>query len=115
MDSHPKDEIDAARFAAVDMRVGQVSAVEDFPEARNPAWKVAVDFGPLGTLWTSAQVRNYSRDELLGRLVVGAVNLGTRRVAGFRSQFLLLGAVDGDSVVRLLSPDAGAKPGDPVA
>lgn len=87
MDSHSKEEIDAAWFAAVDMRVGQVSVIEDFPEARNPAWKVAVDFGPLGT----------------------------RRIAGFRSQFLLLGAVDGDSVVRLLSPDAGAKPGDPIA
>lgn len=97
------------------MRVGRVTEIQPFPEARKPAWKIAVDFGPLGTRWTSAQVTHYSADELLGRLVVGAINLGAKRIAGFRSEFLLLGAVGKDGVVRLLNPDAGAKPGDVIA
>lgn len=100
------------QFFAVDMRVGRVIAVDPFPEARSPAWKVTVDFGPLGTLQTSAQITHYAREELLGRLVVGAVNLGEKKVAGFRSQFLLLGAM-GDAV-RLLQPDEGALPGEPI-
>jgi|SRR5579884_1515135 len=97
------------------MRVGRVTDVQPFPQARKPAWKIAADFGPLGTRWTSAQVTHYAAGELLGRLVVGAVNLGPRRIAGFRSEFLLLGAVGEDGVVRLLSPDAGARPGDVIA
>jgi tRNA-binding protein len=86
--------------------------VEENAKARKPAWKIGVDFGPLGTLWTSAQVRQYPREELLDSLVVGAVNLGAKRIAGFRSEFLLLGAEDGDGVIHLLRPDAGASPGD---
>lgn len=109
----PKPPVAAADFFAVDMRVGRVTAVDPFPEARTPAWKVTVDFGALGELRTSAQITHYPREELIGRLVVGAVNLGEKKVAGFRSQFLLLGAV-GDSV-RLLQPDEGAKPGEPIA
>lgn len=109
-------EAGAEAFAAVDLRVGRVLEVEAFPEARRPAWKLAVDFGPdLGTLWTSAQVRHYPSDALVGRLVIGAVNLGVKRVAGFRSEFLVLGAVGADGAVRLLSPDEGAAPGDRVA
>lgn len=102
-------------FFAVDMRVGRVTEVQKFPEARKPAWKVAVDFGPLGNRWTSAQITHYGREELLGRLVVGAVNLGAKRIAGFRSEFLLLGAVGEDGVIRLLNPDEGAQPGDVIA
>lgn len=115
MDAEAKPMIDPGDFFAVDMRVGRVVAVEPFPEARKPAWKLTVDFGAVGTLRTSAQVSHYGADELVGRLVVGAVNLGPRRVAGFRSEFLLLGAVDTDDVVRLLSPDDGAEPGEPIA
>jgi tRNA-binding protein len=104
--------ISFATFASVDLRVGRVVAVEENAQARKPAWKIGVDFGPLGTLWTSAQVRQYPREELLDSLVVGAVNLGAKRIAGFRSEFLLLGAEDADGVVHLLRPDAGASPGD---
>ncbi len=111
-----KDDIGADGFFAVDMRAGVVTAVEDFPEARKPAWKLTVDFGPLiGDLRTSAQVRNYSREELLGRTVVGAVNLGTKRIAGFVSQFLVLGALDPDGTVRLLELPPGVRPGAPIA
>ncbi|MHB8294423.1 MAG: tRNA-binding protein [Acidimicrobiales bacterium] len=103
-------------FFALDIRVGKVVAVEDFPEARKPAWKLTVDFGPeLGTRRTSAQVRNYIAEDLLGTLVVGVVNLGRKVIAGFASEFLVLGALDESGIVRLLRPDEGASPGDRVA
>jgi tRNA-binding protein len=111
-----KPDITPTGFFAVDMRVGRVIDVAAFPEARKPAWKLTVDFGPtIGTLRTSAQVTNYKREELLGRLVVGAVNLGTKRIAGFTSQFLVLGGIDQAGTVRLLIPDEGSQPGEPIA
>ena len=111
-----KPDIGADGFFAVDMRVGRITHVEEFPQARKPAWKLTVDFGPLiGELRTSAQIRNYERDELLGRMVVGAVNLGPKRIAGFVSQFLVLGALDPDGTVRLLQLPDGVSPGAPVA
>ena len=114
--SSPKPEVTAEDFGALDLRVGRVVEVEAFPEARRPAWKLAVDFGPdLGVRWTSAQVTRYSAEELLGRQVVGAVNLGSRRIAGFESQFLVLGAIDPDGAVHLLAPDADVPPGSPIA
>jgi len=106
-------DIDPNDFFGLDMRVGRVTAVEPFPEARKPAWKLTVDFGPdVGTLRTSAQVTNYSQDELVGRLVVGAVNLGTKRIAGFVSEFLVLGAVDpDDGTVHVLTVPDATQPG----
>lgn len=106
-----KPQTTADAFFSMDMRVGRVVEVEEFPEARKPAWKVTVDFGAVGTLRTSAQVAQYSKDDLLGRLVVGVVNLGPKRIAGFRSEFLLLGAQHTDGMVHLLAPDRGS-PGD---
>ncbi|MBA0124885.1 tRNA-binding protein [Haloechinothrix sp. YIM 98757] len=114
MDASPKPDAPDA-FPAVDMRVGRVTEVRPFPEARSPAWKIAVDFGILGHRWTSAQVTHYSAEELIGRTVVGAINLGRKRIAGFTSEFLLLGAVGTGGEVRLLRPDDGADPGDPIA
>jgi tRNA-binding protein len=113
--SAPKPPISFEQFAAVDLRVGRVTAVEDLPGARRPAYRISVDFGPLGTRHTSAQVTQYAPAELVGRLVVGAVNLGPKRVAGFVSEFLLLGALDGQDRAWLLSADAAARPGQPVA
>jgi tRNA-binding protein len=111
-----KPDIGAEGFFAVDMRVGRIIEVEDFPEARKPAYKIAVDFGPVvGTLRTSAQVTNYSKDELRGRLVVGALNLGAKRIAGFKSEFLVLGAMDPDGTVRLLRLEDDVQPGAPIA
>ena len=111
-----KPDVGADAFFAVDMRAGRVLEVEDFPQARKPAWKLAVDFGPVvGTLHTSAQIRNYSRDELLGRMVVGALNLGRKRIAGFESQFLVLGSIEADGTVRLLQVEEGVEPGAPIA
>ncbi|MGI9188485.1 MAG: tRNA-binding protein [Gaiellales bacterium] len=112
----PKPDISVDDFAAIDMRVGVVLEVRAFPEARKPAWQIQVDFGPeFGTRWTSAQVTNYTAEELVGRRVVGTLNLGTRRIAGFTSEFLLLGAVQADGSVVLLDVDDDAELGAPIA
>jgi tRNA-binding protein len=93
-------------FDKLDIRVGRVVSVEEFPEARNPAWKLAIDFGPeLGVKHSSAQITHYGRDELDGRLVVGVVNFPPRRIAGFASEVLVLGAIDPEKGVVLLAPD----------
>lgn len=111
-----KPDLDVDAFGRVDMRVGVVQEVQPFPEARKPAWRLRVDFGPvLGERWTSAQVTNYGADELVGRRVVGAINLGTRRIAGFESAFLLLGAVQADGTVVLLDVADEAAPGSSIA
>ena len=110
-----KPEVGPEGFAALDLRVGRVVAVAPFPEARRPAYKLTVDFGDLGQRHTSAQITNYAPDELLGRDVVGALNLGARRIAGFMSEFLVLGGLEADGTVRLLQPDASLPPGSPVA
>jgi len=94
-------------FAAVDMRVGRVIEVEDFPEARKPAWKLAIDFGPeIGVKRCSAQVTNYPRGALEGRRVVAVVNFPPRQIGPVRSEVLVLGASDAEGRVILLAPDA---------
>lgn len=111
-----KEDVGADGFFALDQRVGRVLEVEAFPEARKPAWKLKVDFGPLvGTLQTSAQITNYTKEELEGRLVVGAINLGRKKIAGFTSEFLILGSLDPDGTVRLLRVEDDVAPGSPIA
>lgn len=105
--------IEFADFQRVDMRVGRVTAVEQFPEARVPAWKLTIDFGPeLGQRRSSAQITHYAPEQLEGRLVVGVVNLTPRRVGPFVSEVLVLGALDEQHGVVLLRPDADVAPGD---
>jgi tRNA-binding protein len=100
-------------FERIDMRVGRVIAVEEFPEARRPAWKLEIDFGPeLGTRRSSAQITHYAREELEGRLVVCVVNFEPKRIAGFKSEVLVMGALDDEKGVVLLRPDADCAPGD---
>jgi tRNA-binding protein len=107
-------EIDFDHFAAVDMRVGRIVEVEDFPEARKPAWKLRVDFGPeIGVKRSSAQIKNYSREQLEGRLVVGVVNFPPRQIGPVRSEVLVLGTYS-DAGVLLLAPEANAALGDRV-
>jgi tRNA-binding protein len=107
--------IDVAQFAAVDMRVGRVTAVDEFPEARTPAWKLTIDFGPeIGIKRSSAQITHYARAELLDTLVVAVVNFPPRQIGPFRSEVLVLGALDEDRGVVLLRPDRGAEPGSPI-
>lgn len=107
---------DAATFFAVDMRVGRVTAVEDFPEARFPAWKLQVDFGPeIGEKISSAQITHYSREQLEGKLVIGVVNLPPRQIGPVRSEVLVLGALDSEQGVVLLRPDEDAEIGSRIA
>ena len=109
------DEITFDDFLKVDMRVGRVLAVEEFPEARKPAWKLRVDFGPeIGEKRSSAQITNYAREELEGRLVVAVVNFSPRQIGPVRSEVLVLGAMRGETVI-LLEPRKGAEPGDRIA
>jgi tRNA-binding protein len=108
--------IEFSQFQAVDMRVGRVVSVADFPEARVPAWKLEIDFGPeIGIKRSSAQITHYSREELQDRLVIGVVNLTPRRVAGFSSEVLVLGALDEALGVVLLHPDKAAAVGSRIA
>jgi tRNA-binding protein len=94
------------QFLEIDIRVGRIRGVEEFPEARKPAWKLFIEFGPeIGEKRCSAQVTNYARDELEGRLVVAVVNFPPRQIGPFVSEVLVLGAPDEDGRVILLHPD----------
>ena len=115
-DTAPLPPIAADDFFAVDMRVGRVVAVEDFPEARTPAWKLRIDFGPaVGEKTSSAQITHYTREELEDRLVVGVVNLPPRQIGPVRSEVLVLGALDPEKGVVLLRPDADSELGSRIA
>jgi tRNA-binding protein len=104
------------QFEAVDMRVGRVISVEEFPEARQPAWKLEIDFGPeIGRRRSSAQITHYPREELEGSLVVGVVNFPPKQIGPFVSEVLVLGALDDELGVVLLRPDREAAPGDRIA
>ena len=100
-------------FLKVDMRVGRVTAVDEFPEARKPAWKLTIDFGPeIGVKRSSAQITNYTRAQLLDTLVVAVVNFPPRQIGPFMSEVLVLGALNSGLGVVLLRPDQAAMPGD---
>ena len=94
-------------FEKVELRVGTVLAVDPFPEARKPAWKVTVDFGPeVGVRRTSAQVTDhYGPLDLVGRKVVGVVNFPPKQIGPMRSEFLLTGFADADGAIVLAVPE----------
>jgi len=93
-------------FETVELRVGRVLRAEPNERARKPAYKLWIDFGPLGEKTSSAQLRAvYRADELVGRLVIAAVNLGTRNIAGFPSEVLVLGLPDPEGNVVLLAAE----------
>jgi tRNA-binding protein len=100
----------------LDLRIGRIVAAEPFPEARKPAYRLTIDFGPAGTRRSSAQLPGtYPEPGLLvGRLVVCVVNFAPRRIAGFVSEVLVLGALPADGRILLLGVDEGASPGDRV-
>lgn len=101
---HPYDA-----FQALDMRLGRITRVESNDAARKPAWKLWIDFGPLGEKTSSAQLKDlYTAEQLIGRLVIAAVNLGERKIAGFVSQVLVLGVPDAEGRVVLLQPERDA-------
>jgi tRNA-binding protein len=98
--------IDFEDFLKVDVRVGRILRVEEFPEARKPAWKLVLDFGPeVGEKRASAQITNYTREELEGRLVVAVVNFPPRQIGPINSEVLVLGVPDDEGRVILLRPD----------
>jgi tRNA-binding protein len=110
------DQITWEQFAAVDMRVGRVVGVEDFPEARQPAWKLEIDFGSeLGRRRSSAQITSYPRERLEGSLVVAVVNFPPKQIGPFVSEVLVLGALDDEHGVVLLRPDREVAVGDRIA
>ena len=93
-------------FENVDMRLGRIIEVQDFPEARRPAYKLTIDFGPLGTRRSSAQLTGlYSKDDLLNRLIIAVLSFPPRRIAGFSSEVLVLGVPDAHGQVILLEPE----------
>tara|TARA_B110000014_G_C20122102_1_gene595156 strand:- start:2540 stop:2938 length:399 start_codon:yes stop_codon:yes gene_type:complete len=112
-----KEYIGIGEFLSIDMRAGVIDDVQEFPEMKKPSYKIRVDFGPVvGKLWSSAQITNYSRSQLIGRTIVAAINLGEKTLpTGFLSQFLVLGALDADGTVRLLELPEGTTPGSRVA
>lgn|GEM_PF-25121 len=109
-------QINWSDFAKVDMRVGTVIEVRDFPKARKPAYQLVVDFGELGIKKSSAQITiNYSPADLIGKQVVAVVNFPSKQIADFMSECLVLGAVDDRGVVTLLEPNLPCENGLRVA
>jgi tRNA-binding protein len=106
--------VEAAQFFAVDIRSAVVTAVEAFPEARRSAYKLRLDLGPLGERVSSAQITSYPPEDLVGSTVVCVVNFPPRRVAGFKSEVLVLGVYDPEGTVVLLRPDRPVPPGQRV-
>lgn len=106
MSGEPAQTITFDDFLRVDVRVGRIVAAEPFPEARKPAYKLTIDFGPeIGTRRSSAQItRHYALDELPGRLVLAVVNFPPRQIGKFMSQVLTLGVPDEDGEVVLIEP-----------
>ena len=91
-----------ADFEKVELRAGTIVEVQDFPKARKPAYQLKVDFGPLGIKWSSAQItKHYTKEELIGRQILGVVNFPEKQIANFISQFLVTGLADenGDIVL----------------
>lgn len=112
-----KEYVSVNDYFSLDIRAGKIIDVSEYPEMRKPSYKIRVDFGPvIGELSSSAQITNYLRSELIGRLVVGAINLGDKTLpGGFISQFLILGALDPDGSVNLLELPDGVLLGSTVA
>lgn len=100
-----KETISFEAFAKVDLRVGTIIEVHDFPEAKNPAYQLTIDFGTLGIKKSSAQITTlYKKEDLIGKQIVAVINFPKKQIAKFMSECLVLGAVDGKDVM-LLNPE----------
>lgn len=102
-------------FEKVDMRVGTILTVGNFPEAKKPAYQLQIDFGPIGIKKTSAQItKRYDKKELVGKQIIAVVNFPKKQIANFMSECLVLGILGDDKDVVLLQPETIAKNGDKV-
>ncbi|MGB4742565.1 MAG: tRNA-binding protein [Flavobacteriaceae bacterium] len=101
-------------FSKIDLRIGTIIEVKDFPEARNPAYQLSIDFGAIGIKKTSAQIIDlYSKEDLLDKQIVANVNFKNKQIANFMSECLVVGAVDSDKVI-LLTPENKVPNGTPI-
>lgn len=106
------DKIEFADFLKVDIRVGTIVKVEDYPEARKPAYKLEVDFGTVGVKSSSAQItHHYTKEELVGKQVIAVVNFPPKQIGKFLSEVLVLGLPDGNGKVILLEPSKAVPDG----
>ena len=103
-------------FSSLDIRVGEIFEVEDFPEAVNPSYIIRINFGnSIGIKKTSAQVTNYTKNSLIGRKCIAIINLGDKQIGPVMSQCLILGSISKWNEVELLSPEKTASIGDKIA
>lgn len=110
------DQITFEEFERVEMRVGRILQVEEFPKARKPSYRLIIDFGPFGMRRSSAAVQPfYLRESLVGRQTIAVMNFPPRRIADFESEVLVLGAVEHGGRIILLQPDAEAELGARIA
>lgn len=103
-------------FASLDIRVGEIIDVQDFPEAMNPSYILEINFGEnIGIKKTSAQITNYKKESLTGRKCIPVINLGDKQIGPIISQCLILGSISKDNTVNLISPEDKASIGDKIA
>lgn len=103
-------------FEKIDMRVGTILTANDFPKARKPAYQLSIDFGELGIKKSSAQITdNYSKSDLIGMQIIAVVNFPPKQIANFFSECLVLGSVDADGKVTLITPSIPANNGDRIS